>query len=184
MAKPKPEILQKNQGADNKNAGMKENNLALNVKELNDTIQLIFKNQIEAKDELITRLHDELEASKEDPVQKYTDQLMRSVIKIRKDVKKTIERDSFGEMSADDLRKEYEYIFDDITDLLELQNVDSFKSSPGDMFDRSRHDAKTEKTKDPELDRKIKASLSDGYTKDGKVLVLEKVIVYKYSEEQ
>lgn len=170
----------------NSNTGtpnIKECEITAKIDELKASVQAVLKNQIEAKDSLINRLHDELEKAKQDPVQAYTDQLVKSVIKIRKDMKKTMEKESYKEMTVNDLRKEYGYIFDDISDLLELQNVDPFKSVPGDPFDRTKHDAKTELTGDPDLDKKIKESLSEGFTKDGRVIVLEKVVVYKYKEE-
>ena len=41
----------------------------------------------------------------------------------------------FETMPADDLRREYRYIFEDLTDLLEQQNVDPYSSAAGDDFD-------------------------------------------------
>lgn len=180
------ENASKSNNRQNSNTGtpnIKEREIVAKIGELEASMQAALKNQIEAKDSLINRLHDELEKAKQDPVQAYTDQLVKSVIKIRKDIKKTMGKESYKEMTADDLRKEYGYIFDDITDFLELQNVDPFKSAPSEPFDRTKHDAKTEFTNNPDLDKKIKESLSEGFTKDGRAIVLEKVVVYKYKEE-
>ena len=85
-------------------------------------------------------------------------------------------------MTADDLRKEYQYTLDDITDLLEQQNVDPFSSKSGDDFNPSIHQPKLEVTMDVSLDRKVKESISEGYKKGDKVLIPEKVIVFQYKE--
>ena len=78
------------------------------------------------------------------------------------------------------IKKEYQYIFEDITDLMEQQNVDPYRSEPGDDFDASIHQPKLEPTTDPASDKKVKESVSEGYKKDGKILIPEKVIVYQY----
>ena len=73
-------------------------------------------------------------------------------------------------MTADQLRKEYTYIFEDMTDLLEQQNIDSFKTETGTSFDASIHQAKVEITENPELDKTVKCSISEGYKKGNKVM--------------
>ena len=80
---------------------------------------------------------------------------------------------------VDMLKDEYEGVLMDIDSLLELQNVDPYTSNPGDDFDKSIHEAKIEITDNIELDKKIKESIKEGYKKDGKVLVTERVLVYK-----
>ena len=80
------------------------------------------------------------------------------------------------------LRMEYRYIFEDLTDLLEQQNVDSFQSEPGDAFDASIHQAKIEKTELPELDKTVKESMAEGYRKGKKILLPERVVVYQYGD--
>ena len=45
------------------------------------------------------------------------------------------------------------------------------------------HQAKTELTNEIENDKKIKQSVEEGYKKGEKILIPEKVVVYKYKEK-
>lgn len=139
----------------------------------------LIKKQIEVKDSMINKLHDELDFYKQGAEEKFADQLMKSVIKIRKSMQRLMAADSWEAMQADELRREYRYIFEDITDLLEQQNVDSYTSKPGEVFDPAIHQAKLETTDDQTADRTIKESISDGYKKGNRVLIPERVIVYR-----
>ena len=85
-------------------------------------------------------------------------------------------------MSVEDVKREYQYTLEDITDLLEQQNVDPYQSDPGDVFDASIHQPKIEITADETLDKKVKSSISEGYKKGSKVLIPERVIVYQYKK--
>ncbi len=154
--------------------------ILLNTREQCEMVDQLIKNQIEVKDKLIDKLYVELDFYKKDSENRFVNQLMKAVIKIRKDMNKQILSDSWQEMSAEDLRREYQYCLEDITDLLEQQNVDPYQSEPGDTFDPAIHQAKIETTDNIELDKKIKKSISEGYMKDGKVLMAERVVVYQY----
>ncbi len=143
-------------------------------------LEQLIKNQIEVKDEMIDKLHKELAYYREDAADRFTDQLMKAVIKIRKDMNRLITSDRWDDASTEDVKREYRYIFEDITDLLEQQNIDSYQSEPGETFDASLHQPRLEATEDAALDRKVKISLSEGYKKGDKVLVPERVIVYQY----
>ena len=145
-------------------------------------MEQLIKNQIEVKDDMIDKLHKELDYYKQDAADRFIDQLMKAVIKVRKDMTRLVTSDKWQEMTADDLRREYQYSLEDITDLLEQQNVDPFSSEPGDDFDASIHQAKIEATNDVSLDKKVKESISEGYKKGSKVLIPERVIVYQYKE--
>ena len=129
---------------------------------------------------MINKLHKELDYYKQDAADRFVDQLMKAVIKVRKDMTRLVASDKWEDMTADDLRKEYQYCLEDITDLLEQQNVDPYSSEPGDEFDAAIHQAKVEMTGDVSLDKKIKESISEGYKKGEKVLLPERVIVYQY----
>ncbi len=154
--------------------------ILLNTREQGQMMEQLIKNQIEVKDDMIDKLHRELAYYKQDAADRFTDQLMKAVIKVRKDMTRLVASDKWEEMAADDLRREYQYSLEDITDLLEQQNVDPFSSEPGDDFDASIHQAKIEATNDISLDKKVKESISEGYKKGSKVLIPERVIVYQY----
>lgn len=147
-------------------------------------IEETIRRQIHVKDDMISRLHDELSFYKQGEADRFADQLMKSVIKIRKDMKRRIEEIDAGALDAQTIAKEYRYVFDDLTDLLEQQNIDPFSSAPGAPFDASRHQARIETTNDVTLDKTVKESLSEGYTKGDKTLIAERVVVYKYEENK
>ena len=157
--------------------------IMLNTREQAEVTDKLIHNQIEVKDQLIDKLHKELEFYKQDSADKFVNQLMKAIIKIRKDMKKKMEADFWDSFDEKDLRREYGYIFDDITDLLEQQNVDAYTSKPGDRFDGTIHQPKMEVTDDETLDKTIKESISDGYKKGEKVLIPERVIVYQYKSK-
>lgn len=151
-----------------------------NNKEQLQMMEQLIRNQIEVKDEMINKLHKELDYYKQESADRFVDQVMKAIIKVRKDMKRSIDSNKWEDLSADDLRKEYSYIFEDLTDLLEQQNIDAYKSSPGDDFNAAIHQPKLETTNDPSLDKKLKESLGEGYKKGDRVLQPERVIVYQY----
>lgn len=154
--------------------------ILLNTREQGQMIEQLIKNQIQVKDDMINKMHNELDYYKQDAADRFVDQLMKAVIKVRKDMNRVVSSENWTEMSADDLRREYKYCLEDITDLLEQQNVDPYSSATGDDFDAAIHQAKIEITDNPALDKKIKESISEGYKKGNKVLLPERVIVYQY----
>ncbi len=154
--------------------------ILLNTREQGQMMEQLIRNQIEVKDDMINKLHKELEYYKQDAADRFVIQLMKAVIKVRKDMTKLLLSDKWIEMSADDLRREYQYAYEDISDLLEQQNIDPYSSMAGDDFDASIHQAKVEVTDDLSLDKKIKESISEGYKKADKVILPERVIVYQY----
>ena len=151
-----------------------------NTQEQCQMLQNLIKNQIEVKDSQIDKLYAELEYYKKDSAGKFVEQIMKSVIKVRKDIQRRIQSEQWKEMSADELRKEYVYILEDMTDLLEQQNIDSYVTSSGELFDASIHQAKIEITDVLELDKIVKCSLSEGYRNGNKVIIPERVIVYQH----
>ena len=154
--------------------------ILLNTREQGQMMEQLIKNQIEIKDEMIDKLHKELDYYKQGAADRFVDQLMKAVIKVRKDMNRLASSTGWEELSADELRKEYQYALEDLTDLLEQQNVDPYSSNPGDAFDASIHQPKIEVTDDASLDKTIKESISEGYKKADKVLIPERVIVYQY----
>lgn len=176
------ELIQPDEQAKNETPGSEDAlwQMVLNSREQGQLMEQLIRNQIEIKDEMINKLHKELDYYKQDSADRFVDQLMKAVIKVRKDMHKLISSDDWNEMSAEDLRREYRYCFEDVTDLLEQQNVDPFRSEPGDKFDASIHQAKVEPTSDVTQDKKIKESIAEGYKKGNKVLLPERVVVYQY----
>ena len=156
--------------------------ILLNTREQCQMMENLIKSQIEVKDDRINKLHKELEYYKQESADRFADQLMKAVIKVRKDMVKLIASEKWDEMSREDLQREYTYIFEDLTDLLEQQNIDPYKTNPGEAFDASIHQPTSEATDRPELDKTIKESLAEGYKKPDKVLIPERVVVYKYKE--
>ena len=154
--------------------------IVLNTREQCQMMEQLIKNQIEVKDDMINRLHKELDYYKQGAADRFTDQLMKAVIKVRKDMNRLMSSDNWTEMSAADMQREYTYIFEDLTDLLEQQNVDAYKTESGADFDASIHQPKLEATDDLSLDKKVKESLGEGYKKGDKVLQPERVVVYQY----
>lgn len=150
-------------------------------KEIED-INIRFTNQMQVKDDLLNKLHQELEYYKKDHASKFENQLLKAVIKIRHDMKQKLASASLENCSAGELLKEYTYIFQDITDLLEQQNCDEIISQPGDIFDPAIHQAKIEQTTDEALDKSVKESVREGYKKGDKVLIPERVLVYQYNK--
>lgn len=154
--------------------------IVLNTREQCQMMEQLIHNQIEVKDDMINRLHKELEYYKQGAADRFTDQLMKAVIQVRKKMNRLMSSDNWAEMSAADMQREYTYVFEDLTDLLEQQNVDAYQTEPGADFNASIHQPKLETTDDPSLDKKVKASLGEGYRKGDKVLQPERVVVYQY----
>lgn len=154
--------------------------LLLNTRELCQMMENLIKNQVEEKDKLINKLHTELENYRQGNVDRFIDAVMKEIIKVIKDMKNQLSSEHWKDISAEELKKQYTYIFEDLTDLLERQNINSYSTEAGTVFDRAIHQPKIEATEDESLDKVIKKSLSDGYMKGEKVLLPEKVIVYQY----
>ena len=144
------------------------------------TMETFMKNQLETKDQMINSLHSELQYYKDEKSEKFVEQFMKSIIKIRKDMLKVLTGEQWSTMDADNLKEQYTYIFEDLTDVLQLQNIIPYSSKPGDIFDGKIHQAKSEATDDRLLDRTIKESLSEGFKRGEKILLPERVIVYSY----
>lgn len=158
-------------------------NEKFDIEERFQIIEHFIKNQIVVKDEQIDKLYKELESYKQDAADRFVNQLMKSVIKIRKNLKRVMESEEWNSLTADELRREYTYIFEDLTDLLNEQNVDEIITEVGEEFDPSIHQAKIEITNEVKQDKRVKQSLSEGYVRSNKTLIAERIIAYQYKEE-
>lgn len=110
--------------------------ILLNTREQGQMVEALIKNQIEVKDEMISKLHKELEYYKQDSADRYVTEVMKKIIKIRNDMNKLIRSKGYESLSVDDLKREYVYIFEDITDVLQQQNIDSYQTKPGELLTR------------------------------------------------
>ncbi len=154
--------------------------ILLNTREQGQMFEQLIKKQIEVKDNMIEKLHKELAYYKQEATDRFIEQLMKAVIKVRKDMVRVKESDKWTEGTFEEIKAEYNYVLDDLTDLLEQQNIDVFQTDCGACFDASIHQAKIEQTDDALLDKKVKKSSGHGYRKGEKVLQAEPVIVYQY----
>ena len=158
--------------------------ILLNSREQCQMIDTLIREQVQRKDAQIDKLHSELQYYKDDQASKVINQVMKSVIKVRKDMLRRMGSGNWAEMTVSDLQREYSYVLDDLTDLLEQQNIDPYETAPGQPFDPAIHQVhKLESTPDPALDKTIARSFSEGYTKGEKILIVERVIVYQYKAE-
>lgn len=96
--------------------------ILLNTQEQCQMVEHLIKNQIEVKDQMIDKLHKELEFYKQDYADKFTDQLMKAVIRVRKSMQRCMTAGDWETLDVSQVRKEYRYAFEDLTDLLEQQN--------------------------------------------------------------
>lgn len=156
------------------------NEILLNTQEQCQIMEQVLKKQIETKDQLIDRLHSELEYYKKDQADRLINQAMKEVIKLRNDLLKVMESEDWKKMDERKLRQVIEYLEEDITDLLQRQDIEPFTSLPGELFDPSMHSAAGMVfTEDENLDHRIQKSKSPGYTKGDRVLIHEPVVVYR-----
>lgn len=158
--------------------------ILLNTQENNQMFDTMIRNQIQVKDAMIDKLHNEMQYYKDDHAGRYVNQVMKAIIKIRKDMIKKIATESWNEADANTVRKEFSYLLDDLTDLLQQQDIDPFSTDEGVSFDASKHQVfKLEPTDKAELDKCIKKSVNEGYVHKGKLFIPEKVIVYQYTKK-
>ena len=157
--------------------------LLIKIDERSENLNALMINRIQARDELIDRLHEELDYYKKDAASKFENQLLKAVIKIHHSMKKKLNSNYFEGKDSPQILQEYMYAFEDLTDLLEQQICDEIETPCGEKFDPAIHQAKLEETEDILLDKTVKCSISSGYKKNGKVLIPERVIVYQYKNK-
>lgn len=143
----------------------------------------VIQHQIATKDSLIDKLHADLRSFQKDDAERYILQVMKAAIRVRAVMRKQMESPRWDSLSADQLREEYAYVLEDLTDLLENQGIIPFASKPGSAFAPSKQNPKIELTNDPALDKTVKESKKDGYMQGDKLIIPEQVIVYQYKGE-
>lgn len=156
--------------------------IVLNTREQCEMMDQFIKSQIKIKDKMIDKLYEELESYKQESADRFVEQFLKAFIKIHKGMRRLCKSEKWLEMSVDDMRREFLYVYEDITDLFEQQNIDVYQSNSGDEFNATIHQAKIEYTNDITLDKKIKTSVSEGYKRGNKIIMPERVIVYQFKE--
>ncbi len=139
------------------------------------------------KDEIIDRLHSELQEYKQDIIKKYVLSIVMDVVKVADDIRKWLAYFRSLEVSQRDPRKLFRYleaIPSDLEDVFYWHGVKPFSHQEGD-FDPSRQRAiKKIPTTDQALDKSVAHSIRPGYEWETKVIRQEMVAVYVYQEEQ
>ncbi|MDP8228015.1 MAG: nucleotide exchange factor GrpE [Candidatus Electryoneaceae bacterium] len=137
------------------------------------------------KEEIINKLHSELQDYKTDLLQKLLRPLIMDIIHLMDDLTKLIDHYRSQDPSQTDPTKFIRLMAEipsDLEDILYRQEVESFRHSEKDKsFDPSRQRAlKTRKTGDQSLDKTIAQSLRVGFEWMGKVLRPEMVEAFVY----
>lgn len=139
------------------------------------------------KDQIIDRLHSELQEYKQDILKKYVLSIVMDVVKVADDIRKWLVYFRSLEVSQRDPRKLFRYleaIPSDLEDVFYWHGVKPFSSEEG-LFDPARQRAiKKLPTDDPAQDKNVAHSIRPGYEWESKVIRQEMVAVYVYQEEQ
>lgn len=174
-----------NHNAENVVEDVVANKKPANKDALVERFELLIENQINVKDDMINKLHSELQNYKNDQAENFITQVMKSVIRLRQSLRKKQVDGTWEKLEADELIWELGYIIEDMEELLRQHDIDVFVSEPGTQFDASKHRiVSVEETHNSEIDKTVKVSLSDGYIKNDKVIIPERIIVWQYKESE
>lgn len=139
------------------------------------------------KDEIIDRLHTELQEYKQDIIKKYVLSIVMDVVKVADDIRKWLAYFRSLDVSQRDPRKLFRYVEaipSDLEDVFYWHGVKPF-SQQESAFDPSRQRAiKKIPTDDPALDKSVAHSIRPGYEWETKVIRQEMVAVYVHKQEQ
>ena len=139
------------------------------------------------KDEIIDRLHSELQEYKQDILKKYVLSIVMDVVKVADDIRKWLSYFRSLDVSQRDPRKLFRYleaIPSDLEDVFYWHGVKPFSNEEG-IFDPARQRAiKKLPTDDPVMDKNVAHSIRPGYEWESKVIRQEMVAVYVYQVEQ
>lgn len=141
----------------------------------------------EHKDEIIDKLHQELQEYKQDIVKKHILSIVLDVVKVADDIRKWITYFRSLDVSQRDPVKLFRYleaIPSDLEDIFYWQGVKPFTNQEG-TFDPARQRAmKKIDTDDVSKDKTIAKSLRPGYEWEDKVIRQEMVAVYVYTDKK
>jgi len=141
----------------------------------------------EHKDEIIDKLHQELQEYKQDIVKKHILSIVLDVVKVADDIRKWITYFRSLDVSQRDPVKLFRYleaIPSDLEDIFYWQGVKPYINQEG-AFDPAKQRAmKKIDTDDVSKDKTIAKSLRPGYEWEGKVIRQEMVAVYVYTDKK
>lgn len=133
------------------------------------------------KDEIIDRLHAELQEYKQNILKKYVLSIVMDIVKVADDIRKWLAYFRSLEVSQRDPRKLFRYVEgipSDLEDVFYWHGVKPFSNQEG-PFDPIRQRAiKKVPTSDPTLDKSVAYSIRPGYEWETKVVRQEMVAVY------
>jgi molecular chaperone GrpE (heat shock protein) len=141
----------------------------------------------EHKDEIIDKLHQELQEYKQDIVKKHILSIVLDVVKVADDIRKWIAYFRSLDVSQRDPVKLFRYleaIPSDLEDIFYWQGVKPYTNREGIFDPAKQRTIKKITTDDPSKDKTIAKSLRPGYEWEGKVIRQEMVAVYVYEDMQ
>jgi molecular chaperone GrpE (heat shock protein) len=141
----------------------------------------------EHKDEIIDKLHQELQEYKQDIVKKHILSIVLDVVKVADDIRKWIAYFRSLDVSQRDPVKLFRYleaIPSDLEDIFYWQGVKPYVNREGVFDPAKQRTIKKITTDDPSKDKTIAKSLRPGYEWEGKVIRQEMVAVYVYEDPQ
>jgi len=138
------------------------------------------------KDQIIDKLHQELQEYKQDIVKKHILSVVLDVVKVADDIRKWIAYFRSLEVSQRDPVKLFRYleaIPSDLEDIFYWQGVKPYVNREGPFNPAKQRAIKKIPTGDSTKDKTIAKSIRPGYEWEGKVIRQEMVAVYVYEED-
>jgi molecular chaperone GrpE (heat shock protein) len=137
------------------------------------------------KDQIIDKLHQELQEYKQDIVKKHILSIVLDVVKVADDIRKWITYFRSLDVSQRDPVKLFRYleaIPSDLEDIFYWQGVKPYVSREGAFNPATQRAIKKIPTDDSTKDKTIAKSIRPGYEWEGKVIRQEMVAVYVYQD--
>lgn len=139
------------------------------------------------KDQIIDKLHQELQEYKQDIVKKHILSVVLDVVKVADDIRKWIAYFRSLDVSQRDPVKLFRYleaIPSDLEDIFYWQGVKPYVSSEGVFNPATQRAIKKIATDDSTKDKTVAKSIRPGYEWEGKIIRQEMVAVYVYEDDQ
>lgn len=161
----------------------------INLKEKVELMNQLFVKKIqhtEYEEEIVDRMHSELQRYKEDLYSQLVRPILLDIIEIRDSIIRitNVYKEKSEEERNIPLKMFSDYAYD-IQDILEKNSIDIFQSKEGDDFNPiNQKIVKKVKTFKEELHGKIATSLNSGYDYNGKIISKEKVAIYVYEKQE
>jgi len=136
------------------------------------------------EDRIIDQMHRELQKYKEDMYAQLVRPILMDVIEVRDSIMRVgaVYR-SKPEGEQDIPNKTFSDYAYDLQDILEKNQVEIYRSQPGDDYTPIRQRVvKKVTTHDEALHGKVAESMSSGYSYNGRVISAEKVTIYSYEK--